>query len=64
MICRSFEACICALIVLLLGMLCLLSAAVMYSMYNSPLPNMRQVTDFYHTELKVTVLDVSLLWQS
>ncbi|WIA15154.1 hypothetical protein OEZ85_001840 [Tetradesmus obliquus] len=30
----------------------------MYSMFNSPLPNMRQHTDFYHTELKVTVLDM------
>jgi hypothetical protein len=31
------------------------SAAVVicrYSMYNSPLPNMRQHTDFYHTEVR------------
>eukprot|EP00878_Enallax_costatus_P035629 GHUV01039811.1.p1 GENE.GHUV01039811.1~~GHUV01039811.1.p1 ORF type:complete len:497 (+),score=86.24 GHUV01039811.1:1907-3397(+) len=28
----------------------------MFSMYNSPLPSMRQTTDFYHTDLKVTTL--------
>eukprot|EP00775_Hariotina_reticulata_P008079 gene8079-8273_t len=27
-----------------------------YSMYNSPLPNMRKVADFYHTDLRMTTL--------
>ncbi|KAF8060546.1 RPL6 [Scenedesmus sp. PABB004] len=30
----------------------------MYSMFNSPLPNMQSHADFYHTELRVTVIDV------
>jgi hypothetical protein len=30
-----------------------------YSMFNSPLPNMRQATAFYHTELRCVVILVS-----
>lgn len=30
----------------------------MYSMFNSPLPNMRQATTFYHTELGCVIIQV------
>jgi hypothetical protein len=29
-------------------------------MFNSPLPNMRQATTFYHTELRCVTIQVSL----
>lgn len=29
-----------------------------YSMFNSPLPNMRQATTFYHTELRCVIIQV------
>lgn len=36
----------------------LLIPAVMFSMFNSPLPSMRQTTTFYHTDLKVQYIRV------
>lgn len=33
-------------------------------MFNSPLPNMRQATTFYHTELRCVIIAVGYRWQS